>query len=79
MKNVLKPLATSVSIPLGSTEVASTTDADIHKKMLTTTLITSNEEMNDIMKTIKSFEESSKMSQKNKKEEFSIVIRYIRC
>ena len=79
MKNVLKPLATSVLIPLGSTEAVSTTDAAIHKKMLTTTLITSNEEMNDIMKTIKSFEESSKMRQKNKKEEFSVVIRYIRC
>ena len=34
MKNVLKPLAKSVLIPLGLTAVASATDAAIHKKML---------------------------------------------
>ena len=55
MKNVLKPLAKTVSLPLGLTSVASATDAAIHKKMLgfgNTTLIISNEEMNDIMKII---------------------------
>ena len=33
MKNVLKPLAKSISIPLGVTTAASATDAAIHKKM----------------------------------------------
>ena len=51
--NVLKPLAKSVLIPLGLTAATSATDAAIHKKMsgsANTTLIMSNEEMNDIMK-----------------------------
>ena len=34
MKNVLKPLAKSVSISLGLNAAISTTDAFIHKKML---------------------------------------------
>ena len=61
MKNVLKPLAKSVLIPLGLTAAASATDAAIHKTMFGsafTTLIISNEEMNDIMKIVKSLEES---------------------
>ena len=81
--NVLKPLAKSVLIPLRLTAAASATDAAIHKKMFGsgfTTLIISNEEMNDFMKTVKSLEESQllikgvsetiKMKQKNKKEGF---------
>ena len=59
--NVLKPLAKSVLIPLGLTAATSAADAAIYKKMFgsgTTTLIISNEEMNEIMKTIKSLEES---------------------
>ena len=59
--NVLKPLAKSVLIPLGLTAAASATDAVIHKKMFgsgTTTLIISNEEMNDIIKIVKSLEVS---------------------
>ena len=62
MKNILKPLAKSILIPLRLTVVASETDATIHYKMFgfgTTTLITFNEEMNDIMKIVKSLEESS--------------------
>ena len=58
MKNVLKSLAKSVLIPLGLT-TASATDAAIHKKKCgsgNTTLIISNEEMNDIMKTVTSLE-----------------------
>ena len=61
MGNVLKTLAKSIFIPLGLTAAASATDAAIHKKMFgpgTTTLIISNEEMNDIMEIIKSLEES---------------------
>ena len=64
IKNVLKPLAETVLIPLILTAVAAATDAAIHKKMFgsithpldlakRTTLIISNEEMNDIMKIIK--------------------------
>ena len=59
--NVLKPLAKLFLIPLGLTAPASPTDAVIHKKMFglsMTILIISNEEMNDIMKIIMSFEES---------------------
>ena len=46
MKNVLKPLAKNVLIPLGLTPLASAKDAAIHKKMFepgTTALIFSNE------------------------------------
>ena len=60
-KNVLKPLAKSVLIPLGLTAVVSAIDASIHKKMFgsgSMTLIISNEEMNDIMKIVKSLVES---------------------
>ena len=56
IKNVIKSPAKSVLIPLGLTAAASAADAGIHKKILgsgTTTLIISNEEMNDIMKIFK--------------------------
>ena len=59
MKNLLKPLAKSVLISLGLTVAASATDAVIHKKMFgsgMTMLIILNEEMNDIMKIVKSLE-----------------------
>ena len=59
--NVLKPLVKIVLIPLGLTATASATDAAILKNMSgsgTTTLMIFNEEMNDIMKIIKSLEES---------------------
>ena len=56
MGNVLKPLAKSVLIPLGLTAAASATDAAIHKKTFETLI--SNEQMNDIMKIVKSLEES---------------------
>ena len=61
IRNVLKPLAKSDLIPLGLTAAASATDAAIQEKMLgsgMTTLKTSNEEINNIMKILKSFEES---------------------
>ena len=56
MKNVLKPWAKSVLMPLGLTAAASATDAASHWKMFgswTTTLKISNKEMNDIMKKTK--------------------------
>ena len=61
LRNVLTPLAKSVLILLGLTAATSATDAAIHKKMFgsnTATLIILNEEMNDIMKVVKSLEES---------------------
>ena len=59
--NVLKPFAKSVLIPLGLTAAASAIDQAIHKKMCSSgfaTIIIYNEEMNDIMKIVKSLEES---------------------
>ena len=62
MKNVIKPLAKSVLIPLGLTAAASAADARIHKKILgsgnrrlssasqMTTLIISNDEIENIIK-----------------------------
>ena len=61
IKNVIKPLAKSVLIPLGLTAAASAADPRIHKKILgsgNTTLLISNEEMNDIMKIIQALEDS---------------------
>ena len=63
MKSVIKPLAKSVLVPLGLTAAASTADAGIHKKILgsghnNTTLIISNDEMDDILKIVKSLEDS---------------------
>ena len=63
MRSLLKPLAKSVLIPLGLTAAASAADAGIHKKNLgsghnNTTLIISNDEMDDILKIVKSLEDS---------------------
>ena len=82
--NVLKPLAKSVLIPLRLTAVASATDAAIRKKIFGsgfTTLIISNEEMEDIMEIVKSLEtsgllikdtnETIKNEARNKKKDFS--------
>ena len=59
--NVLKLFPKSVLTPLQLMAAASATDTSIHKKNFGsgfTTLIISNEEMNDIMKMVKSLEES---------------------
>ena len=68
MKNVIKPWAKSVLIPLGLTAAASAADAGIYKKDLgsgnhpshnnNTILIISNDEMKDIIKIVKSLEDS---------------------
>ena len=62
VKNVITPLAKSVLIPLGLTAAASAADAGIHKKMLgsgnNTTLIISNKDMDDLIKIVKSLEDS---------------------
>ena len=62
IKNVIKPLAKSVLIPLGSTTAASAADAGIQKKIYgsgTTTLVISIEEMNDIMEIVQALEDSN--------------------
>ena len=59
MENVLKTLAKSVLISLGLTAAAAATYAAIHNKMFgsgTTTLVISNEDLNDIIKTDNSLE-----------------------
>ena len=63
MKSVIKPLAKSVLILLRLTAATSAADAGIHKKMLgsghnNTTLMISNDEMDDILKIVKSLENS---------------------
>ena len=61
IKNVIKPLAKIVLIPLGLTAAASAADAGIHQKILgsgNTTLIISNEEINDIIKIVQALKDS---------------------
>ena len=61
MKSVLTPLPTNVLLPIELSAGMSAADAAIQKKVYgseITTLIISNEEMEDIMKIIKSLEES---------------------
>ena len=86
MKSVIQPLAKSVLIALGLAAAASAADAGLHKKISgsghNTTLIISNNEMKDILKTVKSLEDSGllqkgvsetiKTKQKNKKEDFLV-------
>ena len=87
MKSVIKPLAKIVLITLGLTAAASEVDAGIHKKKLgsghnNTTFIISNDEMDDILKIVKSLEDSGvllkgvnkrkKNKLKNKEEDFLV-------
>ena len=62
LRNVLKPLDKSALISLGLTAAAAATGAAFHKKIfwfgMRTTFLISNEEINNIMKLIKSLEES---------------------
>ena len=62
MKSVITPLAKSVLIPLVLIAAASAADAGIHKKILgsdnNTTLIISNKNMDDLIKIVKSLEDS---------------------
>ena len=62
IKNVIKPLAKSVLIPFRLTAAALAADAEIHKKILgsgnNTTLIISNDEIEDIIKLVKSLEDA---------------------
>ena len=85
MKNVLKPLAKSVLILLGLTAAASAQDAAIQEKIFgsdMTTLITSKEQMNEIMKTVNSLQESGLLMKsvsktiKNEEKEQCYKIHY---
>ena len=62
MKSVITSLAKSALIPLGLTAAAPAADAGIHKKVLGsashTTLIISNKDMDDLIKIVKSLEDS---------------------
>ena len=61
MKSVLTPFAKSVLLPIGLSVGMSAADVLIQKKIYgseTTALINSNEEMEEIMKVVKSLEES---------------------
>ena len=68
IKNGIIPLAKSILIPLGLTAEASAAEAGIQKKILasrhnnTTTLIISNNEMEDIIKIVKSLEDFGLLS-----------------
>ena len=62
LMKVAVSLAKNILAPLGITAAASAIDAGIQKKIHgsgTTTLIISNEEMNDIMKIVQSLEDSN--------------------
>ena len=59
---VAVPLAKNILAPLGITAAGSAIDAGIQKKIHgsgTTTLIISNEEMNDIMQIVQALEDSN--------------------
>ena len=61
ISNVIKPLAKSVLIPLGLTAAASAAEVRIHNKILgsgNTTLVISNNDIEDLIKTVKSLEDS---------------------
>ena len=67
IKNVLTPLANNILIPLGLTAVESATDATVQKKIYgsgATALIILNEEMEDIMKIVKSVKRINQITNK---------------
>ena len=87
---IAAPLPKNVSAPFGITAAASALDAGIQKKIHrsgTTTLITSNEEMNDIMKIVQALEDSNILlkgvtstikNETKKRRIFKYIIRYFR-
>ena len=85
LMKVAMPLAKTVLAPLGISAAMSATDGSIKKKMLgsgMTTLIISNDEINDILKIVKSLENSGLLLKgvsetiqheaKNKEEDFLV-------
>ena len=88
MKNLIKPFAKTVSIPLGLTAAASAADSRIHKKILESgniTLIISNDEMKDIIEIVQSLEDSgllfkgiNKTTENEAKEQKGRFLRHTR-
>ena len=92
LMKVAIPLAKNVLAALGITEAASAIDAGIQKKIHgsgNTTLIISNEEMNDIIKIVQALEDPNILlkgatktikneTKEQKKRIFKYVIRYFR-
>ena len=86
MKSVITPLAKSVLIPLGLTAAASAADVGIHKKILgsgnNATLIISNKDMDDLIKIVKSLEDSGLLlkgvteSAQNENEKADFLVCY---
>ena len=85
MKSILIPLAKSVLLPLGLTTLVSTKESVVQKKISRSSMkasIISSEEMEYIMKFVKSleklglliegFSKTIKMKQKNKKVDFLV-------
>ena len=93
MKNVLTPLVNNVLLPFGLSAGMSAVDGAIQKKIYgsgTAALIISNEEMGDILKIVKSLEESGLLikgisetiknkAKKTKRRISQNVIRHFRC
>ena len=81
IKNVLKPLAESVLIPLGLTAVLAAADAEIFRKIIGLgtpplhlekwlLLITTKGEIDDTTKIVKSFEESGWLIKRGSETDF---------
>ena len=94
IKDLIKPLAKCVLIPLGLTAAASAADAGVHKKISgsgkPTALIISNDEMKNIIEIVESLEDSglfpegvSETIQSEAKEQkggfFLYVTWYVAC
>ena len=88
LMKVAIPLAKNVLAPLGITAAASAIDAGIQKKIHgsgTTTLIISNEEVNDIMKIVPALEDSNillkgvtkKIKNENKKKKGGFLSMFL--
>ena len=83
LMKVAVSLEKNILAPLGITAAASAIDAEIPKKihsLVTTTLITSNEEMNDVMKIVQALEDSNTLPKgiiKTMKNQIKITKRRI--
>ena len=72
------PLAKNVLAPLGLSAAMSAIDGSIKKKMLgsgATTLIISNDEMDDILKIVKSLENSGVLFKKELVKQFNMKLK----
>ena len=91
IRNVIQSLARSVLIPLGLTAPASAADPGIHKNVLgsgTITLIISNDEMEHVIKIVKSLQDSGLLlkgvsetvqNEAEEKREDFLLCCYVHC